>query len=285
MGRGEMKEFIDKEYEENNCLVAYLDILGFREHLERYINPKQEADKQILEKIEAGLEDAFKSIKTGANEYFDLIRYNNFSDCSCISAPEFYHTLPEASALSLFLTFLNNYNFHLIRRNIYLRGGVSSGFHREEENLIFSEGLIKAFELESKKAVYPRIIIDKELVKRLKRLWKTDKNVLLDFGIDKKILTDWNGTAFINPFNATKSAARFTLEKKREGFESNKAFEEEMRRIDREYYRGIKNNIENKITEYKNDDHVLQKYLWLNELLKWNMNQKQTRIKFEYLLK
>jgi hypothetical protein len=285
MGRGEIKEFIDKEYEENNCLVAYLDILGFREHLERYINPKQAADAQILEKIEAGLDDAFKSIKTGINEYFDLIRYRNFSDCSCISAPEFCNTLPEASALSLFLTFLNSYNFHLIRRNIYLRGGVSSGFHHEEENLIFSEGLIKAFDLESKKAVYPRIIIDKELVKRLKRLWKTDKKVLLDFGIDKKILTDWNGTAFINPFNAMKSVARFTLDKEKEEFKSKTAFEKEMRRIDKGYYRGIKKNVENKIAEYKNDDHILQKYLWLNELLRWNMNQKQTRIKFEYLLK
>jgi hypothetical protein len=58
-----------------------------------------------------------------------------------------------------------------------------------------------------------------------------------------------------------------------------------MRRIDKGYYRGIKKNVENKIAEYKNDDHILQKYLWLNELLRWNMNQKQTRIKFEYLLK
>ena len=56
----ELKEAIDKGFEDNYCFVAFVDILGFREHVKKFINPKQEADEQILENIKSALEDALK---------------------------------------------------------------------------------------------------------------------------------------------------------------------------------------------------------------------------------
>jgi len=279
------KEEVIKALEkEDNRLVAYLDILGFQEHIRRYINPKQEADKQIIKIINSSLKNANMAIKTGENKDLKLITYRNFSDCFCFSIPEYYHGFNESTMLSLFITHSNFFNFNLLKNGICLRGGMSFGFHREEEDIIFSEGLIKAYKLE-KKEVYPRIVIDEELVKRLKRLWKDDKKVLSDFSIDKKIIVDKDGTTFINPFNVMKSLGRMTLEVQRKKFESNRDYKKYVQELNQSYHREIQNILKNKIVEYQTDDHILQKYKWLNKLLTWNRNPKRSKMKFKFLLK
>jgi len=283
----ELKEAIDKGFEDNYCFVAFVDILGFREHVKKFINPKQEADEQILENIKSALEDALKLTKTDENRELKLIRYKVFSDCACISVPDFYSHFNDASTLCLFLVFLNGYSFQLMRRDIYLRGGLSLGFHHEEENIIFSDGLIKAYDLESK-AIYPRIVIDEEVVERIKRLWINNKEVLLDFGIEKKIITDGDGITFINPFSIMKSMGRMTLEPLRKEFKnrgkSKKDFKAYTQKLDESYHKDIKRILKTNIAKYEMDNHKLQKYLWLNELLQWNRNPRRSKIKFKYLL-
>ena len=64
----------------------------------------------------------------------------------------------------MFFITLKNYFYHFIKYDLYLRGGVSIGFHYEDDNIIFSDGLIKAYYLESKKSIYPRIILDEDLI-------------------------------------------------------------------------------------------------------------------------
>lgn len=55
--------------------VAYLDILGFREHVKKFINPKQGTDKEILEKIKSAMKDVSKNLNKGENKDLRLIRY------------------------------------------------------------------------------------------------------------------------------------------------------------------------------------------------------------------
>jgi hypothetical protein len=160
---------------------------------------------------------------------------------------------------------------------LYLRGGVSIGFHYEDDNIIFSDGLIKAYYLESKKSIYPRIILDEDLIKRLKRLWKSHKDVLSDFGIEKLILVDWEGTTFINPFSIVQSMGNMMAD----GIKDT-----DSEKTDNRFHDELKQNLENRIIEHQSsDDHILTKYLWLNELLMWNMKPESSKIKFEYLLK
>ena len=52
--------------------------------------------------------------------------------------------------------------FYLSREGIFVRGAISQGKHFENDRMIFSQGLVKAYELE-KAAVYPSILIDKDL--------------------------------------------------------------------------------------------------------------------------
>jgi hypothetical protein len=58
----------------------------------------------------------------------------------------------------------------LLMHNIYVRGGVSLGFHFENENTIFSKGLLNAHSIETKRALYPRIVVDNELINKIKLL-------------------------------------------------------------------------------------------------------------------
>ncbi len=59
----------------------------------------------------------------------------------------------------------------LIDFNILIRGGVSVGDIYISKGRVFGPGLIQAYELESKYALYPRIIIDPLLIQK----YKTDK--------------------------------------------------------------------------------------------------------------
>lgn len=49
-----------------------------------------------------------------------------------------------------------------------LRGGIEKGKYFVNENTIFGPAVIKAYRLENKKAIYPRIIISHDIVKGLK---------------------------------------------------------------------------------------------------------------------
>ena len=291
----ELQKAIDVEFNNGECVVAYLDILGFKDLVNKYLNPQNTNDKYILKIIKSAMEDAKKPLndfKMSDPEFkgIDLIKIKQFSDCISFSIPDFYGHYNEAVMVSMFLTVLNGYNIHFIRKNLYLRGGISPGFHYEDENIIFSDGLIKSYYLESKKAIYPRIIIDDELINRIKRLWKHDKTHLSNFGIQKKIIVDWEGTTFINPFNPTQSMGKMFSEGIVENLSSNKdenTLKSNLEGIDKNFHLQVMKNLNNKIAEYKwkGDNHILRKYLWLKELLNWNMEPKSSKIKFEYLLK
>lgn len=278
----ELQKAINLERKNGDCIVAYLDILGFKELVNKYLNPQNTFEEHILEIITSAMDDAKRPI----NEYFsesefkgvELIKFKQFSDCVCLSMPDFYGSKVEAAMIGMFILILKNYNFNFTRKNLYLRGGAAIGFHYQDENIIFSDGLIKAYYLESKKSVYPRIILDEEIVKRIKRLWKTQKSVILDFGIEKLLLTDWEGTPFINPFTPTQSMGNMM---------ENKFKESKLSEIDNKFQIEIKQNLINKINEHKfnGDNHILTKYLWFKELLMWNMDPESSKIKFEYLLK
>jgi len=55
-------------------------------------------------------------------------------------------------------------------KGFFLRGGISTGSYFADDNMIFSKGLVNAYQLESKKAIYPRVIIDKNIVVRIQNI-------------------------------------------------------------------------------------------------------------------
>ena len=279
-----LKEYIDIQFEKEDCFVAFLDILGYKNLVEKCLNPTCDQDKKIKGNIRSALKSSLKTIESSGNPFFKPMRYKNFSDCTCYSTPTMYDTPHEATMLCNLILVVNNFTVGLMKVNIYHRGGISFGYHSQDEFMIFSEALIKAHKLEDEIAKFPRTILDEKLVQRFIKLWKRQKKTILDLGIEKKLIVDKEGIVFINPFNIAKSMDKANLEYIRSQCVSEKEYKECLYEIDNQYHIEIRDNLEKMIEEYKDDERVLPKYLWLRELLLWNMNPESSD-KFEYFLK
>ncbi|MHC4112587.1 MAG: hypothetical protein ACYSWZ_13000 [Planctomycetota bacterium] len=148
----ERNEVNSEGYQYESRIVAFLDILGFRK---KVFQGRSKA-VEIIKNIEAALSHSEEMMKL---EGPDSISINLFSDCFCLSCEnnELNRLVRELSFLQLWLT----------QNNIFVKGAVSSGLHFESQHMIFSEGLINAYDLQTRDK-FPRILINEEIVRRMK---------------------------------------------------------------------------------------------------------------------
>ncbi|MEP7197702.1 MAG: hypothetical protein ABI851_14375 [Saprospiraceae bacterium] len=131
-----------------NRIVAFIDILGFREII---VNAPDNYTfiystlKRVL--------DTFKQLDTETE-----FNFTHFSDSFVLSLRDF-----NVNQSMLFLIILQDLISDLINDGILLRGGISVGKSIHDDDILLGEGLIKAYDLEQK-AKFPRVIIDGELV-------------------------------------------------------------------------------------------------------------------------
>lgn len=140
----------DLKYE--GRIVAFLDILGFRN---KVLQDRPKA-VETMRSIERALSRSVELMKPDGP---DSLSIKFFSDCFCVSCEhhELDRLVKELSYLQLWLAC----------DNIFVKGAISSGLHFESQHMIFSEGLINAYDLQTKDK-FPRILIDEEIVKRMK---------------------------------------------------------------------------------------------------------------------
>ncbi len=72
----------------------------------------------------------------------------------------------------------------LKEKNIFLRGGISNGYCNINNNFAFGNGLIEAYEVESVKAVYPRICLHESVSENKKLLGKLSLICKFIYGAD-----------------------------------------------------------------------------------------------------
>lgn len=133
-------------------LVAFLDILGFKEYLESN-KDKPEKTYDALNKLKRSMCEGRES------EDFKEFSISYFSDCILVSVP-----FPQDDAMLLyhFIEHISKVSALLFEGSgILLRGGIAIGdlFHRKSEEPVFGPALNDAYWLESKIAIYPRIIL------------------------------------------------------------------------------------------------------------------------------
>lgn len=134
-------------------VILLLDILGFRE---------MAAGKHAQENLES-LYQALSSMESFAA---DEVKVYSDNALLCWQVFEGYQE-PLASESALGSAFLEAayFQFELTRRGFYARGSIAVGDIFMDDSLVFGPGLIEAYDLESKKAVYPRVILSKQAVK------------------------------------------------------------------------------------------------------------------------
>lgn len=168
------------DYEER--LIAFIDILGFKEAISennaevliktiQLIKTTAEDKPYVMERENYSVFLAGPVDANTSNQFYAKREISMFSDLIVIS----YGIQNEADSLRHLHKLLHTIYFiqeHLTSNSMLIRGGVTYGQLYHKNDICVGPALIKAYELESKEAIYPRVILDPELLKdrRYKRI-------------------------------------------------------------------------------------------------------------------
>ncbi|MER2005925.1 MAG: hypothetical protein ABS939_00615 [Psychrobacillus sp.] len=140
-------------------LIVFIDILGFKEHIKLSVNDPTYFIKMrnVLNHISSYQEinngDDFLAQKDIGKEV------TVFSDSVVISYPvelqgSLYRLLMDVIYMQL----------ELFGEGILFRGGLTVGKLCHDDNIVYGPAMVEAYELESKVAVYPRVIVSEKAI-------------------------------------------------------------------------------------------------------------------------
>lgn len=169
----------DKEQEtlkENmrECCIAFIDILGFKEMVEkdmdkvilalRYI--KMFRDSFFRMPAHLGIPEEIDILGEPYEELMDRIdlpKATMFSDSIVISKE-----IDEYFSFSDFVYFIAHIQYELLREGILIRGGIDIGQVYHDESFLFGPGMLSAYLLESTVSKYPRITIHENALAKVR---------------------------------------------------------------------------------------------------------------------
>lgn len=148
-------------------IVVFADILGFKETIKTAYeqNDQIEHFKHFCEAVDSTyqyLQDAYEY----PEKKVVLWQFKSFTDNIGIGFPiERCDDRPESwswgrSELGRVFDMLSFFQLNMIKHDFFVRGGISLGRVYLDEQMVFGDAFIKAYEAESKKAIYPRIVLD-----------------------------------------------------------------------------------------------------------------------------
>lgn len=148
------------------CIVIFLDILG-TQNRERF-----EELYKINNIFHSKLED---NLKNNERSVIYKRTIHTFSDCAYIiydykdNIKDTRKDIGLLTRVSIFNTIILVQN--LLKEGFLVRGGISFGdvYYETERSLFFGPAINKAYQLESKEAIYPRILLSNEIVAIFKR--------------------------------------------------------------------------------------------------------------------
>lgn len=126
---------------------ALIDVLGYR---------------QRLKEDQVSGEFTFRDDLEGALRCLDSVNSAVFS-VQAIS-DTIIITCPSHDRFIEFIQVLKNVFLEFLKRGLYVRGGVAYSKHFQSNRLTYSHAIARAYELESGVAIYPRIVVDGNIV-------------------------------------------------------------------------------------------------------------------------
>jgi len=138
-------------------LVVYFDILGFKELVNNKLDDPQYIH-EILTFLHGISSSSYKADSIAfSDSIIHLIDLKSGFDSSQQTFNEYLNVII-SDISSVQMNMLLNYK-------ILIRGAIAKGniFYDQDKNILFGDGLINAYLLESKHAVFPRIIIDESI--------------------------------------------------------------------------------------------------------------------------
>lgn len=128
-------------------LILFVDFLGFKNEIE-----KTEEDPIALERLVKATEE-LGTVKEFIQ--FESGQITQFSDCLVIS-----FLVNEESGVFYMLNAISMMVLILVGKGYLIRGAVTYGKLYHTPEVLVGPAMVKAYEMESKSAIYPRIIVD-----------------------------------------------------------------------------------------------------------------------------
>ncbi len=148
------------EYHFEDRVIAFIDILGFREHVKR-----AEIDTDHAKLLHHTL-NFIMELKS-QNEHGTLSQQeigkevSVFSDSIVLSYP-----LSLKSSCFYILLDIVHLQLEMMNLGILMRGGVTVGKLYHKNNVVYGPAMVEAYDIESKLAIYPRVLVNEEVIKR-----------------------------------------------------------------------------------------------------------------------
>lgn len=173
-----------------------IDILGFKQHIKNLVDSNDLPNFKSINNLHNSLtkmkelgEDA-KSVNLG-------FEFSQFSDCIVIS-----FDFESGSNLIFILLSILHVQMELLQNGFLIRGGISIGRLHHSNEYVFGDAMVRAYELESKFAKYPRIILDKEVIEICKEFGDHQAEQEEKY-LKELIFVDYDGQNYLNYFEAT----------------------------------------------------------------------------------
>ena len=131
------------------CVVAFVDILGFKAHVKSMSVNNDFALKFL------SILNQLKNIGSIPSDIFEGMEITVFSDSIVISKPKAFAWAEYDMALAA--NFLSG---QLLLQGVLCRVGIARGELYHKSGIVLGNALIRAYEIESTIAVYPRIVFD-----------------------------------------------------------------------------------------------------------------------------
>ncbi|BCZ46989.1 hypothetical protein psyc5s11_30560 [Clostridium gelidum] len=145
-----------KDYEKR--IVVFMDILGFKEHIKA---TEEEKNKKKIFRVMNYIKNVESDNYKETISLADIGReVTVFSDSIVIS-----YLADVQSCVYYILIDIIHIQLELAVEGIIVRGGIALGELYHKQNIIFGPAMLKAYKLESKYAIYPRIIFTEDLIK------------------------------------------------------------------------------------------------------------------------
>lgn len=233
--------------------VAFLDVLGFQQKLKDFEGEASdysatdilsvETSSQQLHSISASqFITIFKTAISKLNP--GKFKYYLFSDNICITSSYGYNLDSMKENFEDLLYVICDLCYEFAKNGYFLRGGIDYGLFISDDSIAVGTPLARAYELESKKAIYPRILVSEAFLKNFE-VFKSNDSDEKDFDDSYLSLAIIKSCelAFINIFTRVLNFG--DIEERYEFFKN--------------YYNAISNNLKLHVM----NEHIFVKYKWI----------------------
>jgi len=152
-------DIADNHYKTTECIVAFIDILGSSEMI------KEDAQKS-LEIVHGAYTESIDLFRRIFGENGKLPSVKIFSDNIIVAVPRKNNSIQTAFTAVAMMSAIIQVQF--LKHGLLTRGAICSGSYFADNMMVWGTALVNTYKLESTIAIYPRVIIDPELVGELK---------------------------------------------------------------------------------------------------------------------